>query len=159
MSELWLPNQHRRPVQMTEKLAVIVHRKTKRILCFCFEDAFARTFESKGYEVIPLHYAHEYDKYAKQFREQTNIENQAEDAAYLEREDRARQQLRGDLKRRLSLATDGATRKAIESALHTLDIMQERKKRYRAESFLVQEGYEEGKTDGEAIARKIICNE
>ena len=163
MSELILPPQYqRRNVRMTENLAVLRHSKTKRILCFCYADLFARTFEAQGYEVIPINYAHEYDKFAQQLREQTAIENAAEDLAVLEREDVVRQRLRNELRQKLREATTGTARQVIESALHTLDVMQERKKRIRKESFMVQEAKEadaSGKVDGVDIVKKIICNE
>jgi hypothetical protein len=158
MSDLILPPGYQRQnVKMTEKLCVLIHHDTKRILCFCFDDAFTHNFTQRGYEKVSIRHAHEYDKYAKQLREQTNFDNQVEDLAYLEREDRTRKKLRADLRARLSWAKSGPERQVIESAIRTLDAMQERKKRIRAESFMVMEAAEEGKVDGESMVRKLIC--
>lgn len=160
MSNLILPPSCR-PVQMSskEKVCVLVHHLTGRILCFCMDDPFASQFTDAGYLKIEINHASEYDLWAKRLRLQAKAENEAEDHAYLERENETRQKLRGQLKDRLRLLTDGPQRMAVESALHCMDLMEARKKRYRAESFMVQEGYDAGKADvGSEIVTKILEN-
>ena len=149
---------HRTPVQLSgpQKVCVLVHNETKRILCFCLDDHFASHFTDTGYKKIQIKHANEYDLWAKRLREQAKRENEAEDYAYLEKENITRQRLRQQLKDRLSHLTEGAHRGAVESALHCLDVMEDRKKRYRAESFMVQEGYDSKTNVGEELVNKIM---
>jgi len=159
MSDLWLPpSVNRTPVQISEKqrVCVLTHMDTGRILCFCMDDAFASSFEQKGYLKHEILHAHEYDLWAKRLREQSKAENEAEDHAYLERENFVRHSLRKELRDKLRHAHSGAARQAIESALHCMDLMEDRKKRYRSESFMVQEGFE-AKTDaGTDLVNEIM---
>lgn len=158
MSKLWLPNSMIRNVQIGEKerVFVLTHIDTGRILCFCRDDPFSRSFQDQGYVLHEIHHAHEYDLWAKRLREQAKVENEAQDYAYLERENETRQRLRKELKARLSHQTTGAQRQAVESALHCLDVMEKRRTRYRAESFMVQEGYEATANPGEEIINKVM---
>lgn len=165
MSELiWTPDQGapkpRRNVQISgqERVCVLIHSQTKRILCFARDDWFADSFADKGYEKIPLHHAHEYDRYAKMMRIQAQEENQQEEYKRLCREDVVRKRLRGDLRSRLDTAQPHE-RFAIEQALRTLDAIQARKQRYH-DSFMLLEGYDEGGTKdvGGELAKKIISN-
>lgn len=156
---LWVPPSCRpQPAQISQKerVCVLVHIDTGRILCFARDDAFASSFEQRGYIKHEIFHAHEYDLWARKLREQTRVENAAEDAAYLEREDRVRQSLRKELRQKMMNAPSGAARKAIESALHCLDHMEDKKKRYRAESFMVQEAYDEKKNVGEELVHELI---
>ena len=157
MSDIWLPASCR-PAQIAQKerVCVLVHIDTGRILCFCRDDPFARSFQSKGYIVHDIMHAHEYDMWARRLREQAKVEDAAKDAAYLEREDATRRQLRAQLKGKLASATSGAARQAIESALHCLDYMEDRKKRYRAESFMVAEAYDSKKNVGEELVHELL---
>lgn len=157
MSRIWTPPS-RRNVQLTghERVVVLVHRKTKRILCFAHEDWFAESLAAE-YEIIHLNHAHEYDRYAKMWREQAIQENEAEEYLRLNREDATRQVLRRQLKDRMTVSQPHE-RQAIEQALRCLDLMQERRKRLH-ETFTVREAYEESVKDvGETIAHKIIDN-
>jgi hypothetical protein len=149
---------NRTPVQIGERqrVCVLVHKDTKRILTFCLDDPFAKSFEGKGYVKHILYHAADYDRWAKRLREQSAIEDAAKDAAYLEREDRVRQHLRKELRQKLLNAPSGAARKAIESALHCLDYMEDKKKRYRAESFMVNEGYDAKTNVGEELVHELI---
>jgi len=159
MSELWLPSSYKpQPAQIAQKerVCVLVHIETGRILCFARDDAFASSFEQKGYIKHEIFHAHEYDLWARRLREQAKIEDAAKDAAYLEREDRVRQHLRKELRQKLLAAPTGAARKAIESALHCLDYMEDKKKRYRAESFMVNEGYDAKANVGEELVHELI---
>jgi hypothetical protein len=158
MSRIIIP-QSRQNVQITgqEKVCVLVHSLTKRILCFARDDWFANSFASVGYDKITISHAHEYDTWAKRIREQAKVENEAEDAANLEKEDRTRKKLRGELTSCLSKAKTGAERLAIEQAVHCLDYMERRRKRYREESFHIQEGFDQQKSDvGESIVKKAM---
>jgi hypothetical protein len=157
MSDIIIPNS-RTPVQIGEKqrVCVLTHIDTGRILCFCLDDAFASTFVDAGYIKHELHHANEYDMWAKRLREQTKRENEAEDYAYLEKENRTRQKLRQQLKDRLDHVNEGASREAVASALHCLDVMESRRKRYREESFMANEGYSADANVGEALVNKIM---
>jgi hypothetical protein len=158
MSDLWLPPSAR-PVQIQQKqrVCVLTHINTGRILCFCLDDAFASTFEHSGYLKHEIHHAHEYDMWAKRLREQAKQDNEAEDFAYLEREDGVRKRLRQQLTDVIqSSSKSNADKKAAESALHCLDYMERKKKRYRAESFMVQEAYESSKNAGEDLVNEIM---
>ena|ERR1700746_4092682 len=159
MSELWVPPSCRsQPAQIAQKerVCVLVHIETGRILCFCRDDPFARGFEQKGYVLHEIMHAHEYDMWARRLREQAKVEDAAKDAAYLEREDRVRQHLRKELRQKLLDAPSGAARKAIESALHCLDYMEDKKKRYRSESFLIPEAYDSKKNVGEELVHELV---
>lgn len=149
----------RRNVQMSgkEKVCVLVHRQTGRILCFALDDPFAASFTDVGYRKIEINHAHEYDLWAKRIREQTKVENAEEDAAYLERESATRQRLRGELKARLNVLTEGAHKQAVQQALHCLEFMEKRRQRYREETFYVQEAYDENHSAvGEEIVKKVM---
>lgn len=140
-----------------EKVCVLVHHSTGRILCFCLDDPFAAKFTDAGYLKIEINHAHEYDLWAKRIRDQAKIENEVEDAAYLERENVTRQKLRGELRSRLNELTDGVQKKAVEQAIHCLDFMEARRKRYREESFHVQEAFEQSTAGpGEEIVNKVM---
>lgn len=159
MGKIILPSNNRRPVQLTgfERVVVLVHKDTNRILCFGRNDMLTQKMAAKmGCKVIEILHAHDYDRYAKIWREQAKEESAIDDAAYLERENHTRQALRKDLRNKLSICTDGYQRKNIESALHTLDAMERKRQRYRAESFLVQEGYEASANTGGDLAEKIM---
>jgi len=159
MSKLWVPSSCKpQPAQIAQKerVCVLVHIDTGRILCFCRDDAFASSFQSQGYVKHEIMHASDYDLWARRLREQAKVEDAAKDAAYLEREDATRRQLRAELKGKLASATSGAARQAIESALHCLDYMEDRKKRYRAESFMVSEAYESKKNVGEELVHELL---
>ena len=158
MSNLIVPPSCR-PVQISEKerVFVLVHKITKRILCFCRDDPFARSFQGQGYELIALMHAHDYDLWAKRFREQTANENEAQDFANLERENSVRQTLRKQLRERLGHCTSGAQRQAVESALHCLDALEKKRQRYRKESFMLAEAYDDSKNPGEELVNKIMA--
>lgn len=157
---LWTPGKpQRQNVQLSgkERVCVLVHRKTKRILCFARDDWFADSF-AKDYEKIEILHAHQYDRWAKRYREQGLEDGEREDYEKLCREDTVRQVLRKQLRDRLNAVQTGAERMAIESALRCLDVLQAKKERYR-ESFMVQEAFEQSKSDvGQEIAQKIIGN-
>jgi len=158
MSDLILP-PNRTNVQIGEKqrVCVLVHAETKRILCFCLDDPFARKMSGAGYVLHEINHAHEYDTWARKLRQQSADENAIKDAAYLEREDAVRTRLRKQLKDRLPLLATGAERLAVESALRCLEVMEARKKRYRAESFMVQEAYEGSTANvGDDLVNKIM---
>jgi hypothetical protein len=158
MSDIIIPGQ-RKNVQIGEKqrACVLVHAETKRILCFCLDDPFARKMAGSGYILHEIHHAHEYDAWAQKLRQQSSQENAIKDAAYLEREDAVRKRLRKQLRDRIPVLADGAQKMAVESALRCLDIMEERKKRYRAESFQVQEAYESSTANvGDDLVNKIM---
>jgi hypothetical protein len=159
MSKLILPPGYRTPVQIQQKqrVCVLTHIDTGRILCFCLDDAFAAKFEHSGYLKHEIHHANEYDLWAKRLRQQAANDNEIEDHAYLEREDAVRKRLRQQLTDVLiATHTGNADKKAAESALHCLDVMERRKKRYRAESFMVNEGYEATANAGEELIEKIM---
>lgn len=160
MSDLTVPKPHRRNVQLSDlRVCVLVHKDTNRILCFAQHDTFAKSIARKlGCKIIEILHANDYDRYAKAWREQSKDDNAEQDHAYLEREDGTRKRLRQQLRDRLNLVTSGPERQAIDSALHCLDVMEDRKKRYRAESFLVQEAFEAGKNPGEELIDKLILN-
>jgi len=158
MSELWLPKSGR-PAQIAQKerVCVLVHKDTGRILCFCRDDPFTDSFQNRGYKKIELMTAHDYDTWAKRYRHQAAEQNAQQDFAYLERENAVRQRLRSELRAKLT-ATDvqPAQRMAIESALHCLDFMEDKRKRYRKESFMVQEAYEQSANPGEDLVHDLI---
>lgn len=159
MSDIIIPGANRTPVQIQQKqrVCVLTHIDTGRILCFCLDDPFAAKFENVGYLKHEIHHAHEYDMWAKRLREQTARDNEAEDHAYLEREDAVRKRLRQQLQDILISSHSGvADRKAADGALHCLDTMERRKKRYRAESFMVQEAYESTKNAGEELVNDLM---
>jgi hypothetical protein len=160
MSDLWVPPSCRRtPVQMTgkERVCVLVHKDTGRILCFAQDDPFAAKFVDSGYIKHEINHAHEYDMWARRLREQSSVENQAADHAYLERENATRKRLRQQLRDKLNSVRSGPERKAVESALHCLEVMEKRKKRYRAETFMLNEGYDSTRSDiGEQLVNEIM---
>lgn len=159
MSDLILPKSCRTPVQIQEKqrVCVLIHNTTKRILCFAMDDWFADTFASQGYVKVPIMHAHEYDMYAERIRQQAKDENEAQDYAYLERENAVRKRLRKQLEDVIHSSTKPvADRKAAEAALHCMDTMERRRRRYRDESFFAQEAYEDKKNAGEEIVNKIM---
>lgn len=158
MSQLILPPSCR-PVQMSgkEKVCVLVHHLTGRILCFCMDDPFAAKFTDAGYKKIEITHASQYDAWAKKLRRQAQAENEAEDHAYLERENETRQRLRSELRNRLNSLGDGAQRKAVDSALHCLELMEKRRQRYREETFFVQEAFDQSTAfPGEEIVNKAM---
>lgn len=158
MSDIIIPGA-RTNVQIGEKqrVCVLVHGETKRILCFCLDDPFARKITGLGFLLYEIKSAHEYDAWARKLRQQSNDENAIKDAAYLERENEVRTLLRKQLRDRLAVQTTGAARLAVESALKCLDVMEARKKRYRAESFQVQEAYESSTQNvGDDLINKIM---
>lgn len=157
MTDLIIPS-NRTPVQMSakQKVCVLIHNETKRILCFCMDDQFSKSFEHSGYRKVEIKHANEYDLWAKRLREQSKVENEAEDYAYLERENATRQKLRQQLKDRLATLSDGPQRLAVDSALHCLDVMEARRQRKREETFMAQEGYEATTNVGEAIVDKAM---
>lgn len=158
MSDLILPASCR-PAQISQKqrVCVLVHNTTKRILCFAMDDWFADQFVAKGYVKIPILHAHEYDMYAKRIREQAKEDNEAEDYAYLERENAVRKRLRAQLESVSHSSTKSvADRKAASDALHCLEVMEQRRRRYRDESFFAQEAYDDKKNAGEELVNKIM---
>ena len=160
MSELILPpGMSRTPVQIQQKqrVCVLTHIDTGRILCFCLDDQFAAKFEHSGYLKHEIHHASEYDMWAKRLRDQATRDNEAEDHAYLEREDAVRKRLRQQLTDVLVAShSSNADKIAAKGALQCLETMEKRKKRYRAESFMVNEAFEEGKNPGEELIEKIM---
>jgi hypothetical protein len=153
------PKPHRRNVQLTgmEKIVVLVHKDTNRILCFGRDDWMTKKLASNmGCKIIEVMSAHDYDKYAKAWREQSKIEDEIDDHLYLERENVTRQALRKQLRDKLALATSGPERQMIASALHTLDFMEEKRRRYRAESFMAQEAFEANKQAGQELIEQIM---
>lgn len=162
MSDIIIPNRHNVHIGDKEVACVLVHRETKRILTFCRNDPFSKSFESAGYELIELRHAYDYDKWAKKYREQASRESEAEDYAYLMREDKVRQQLRQQLIDRMGHCKSEDERRWIATALAALDAARKRKERYRPESFMVQEAVENSETKsylGEDLVKKIVCNE
>lgn len=157
MSDLIIPG-NRTPVQISEKqrVCVLIHAETKRILCFALDDAFASEFQDKGYIKKEIHHAHEYDMWAKRIREQQKREDEEEDYVYLEKENAVRQRLRKELRARISHLHNGVQRAAVDQALHCLDVMEARRQRKREESFMVQEAYEQSKNPGEEIVNKVM---
>jgi len=155
MSDIIIPGNAQ--MSAKQKVCVLIHTETKRILCFCMDDQFSKSFESSGYKRVEIKHANEYDLWAKRLREQSKRENEAEDYAYLERENATRQKLRQQLTDRLPHLTEGPQRLAVESALHCLDTMEARKKRYREESFMVNEGYEATANVGEVIVNNVMA--
>ena len=159
MSDIWLPPSCRTPVQIQQKqrVCVLTHIDTGRILCFCLDDAFAATFEHSGYIKHEILHAHEYDMWAKRLREQAARDNEAEDYAYLERENSVRKRLRQQLLDvKMSSTKSNADRQAAESALHCHDYMERKRQRVRAESFMVQEAFEDKKNAGEEIINNVM---
>lgn len=159
MSDLTLPRNTRPNVQLTglERVVVIVHKDTNRILCFGRDDMLTRKMATKmGCKVIEILHAHDYDRFAKLWREQSKDDNAIDDAAYLEREAETRRAMRSELRAKLSLCTEGYQRRNIESALRVLDAMEARRQRYRAESFMLNEGFEATTDAGEALVTDIM---
>ena len=162
MSEIILtdaPKPHRRNVQLTglERIVVLVHKDTNRILCFGHDDWMTKKLASRmGCKIIEILSAHDYDRYAKLWREQAKEQDAVDDHAYLERENATRQALRKQLRDKLALATSGPERQGIESAIKTLDAMEARRQRYRAESFMAQEAFEISKKPGEELIEQIM---
>jgi len=159
MSDIWLPPSERTPVKIQQKqrVCVLIHNTTKRILCFAMDDWFADQFAAKGYVKVPIMHAHEYDMYAQRIRDQAKEENEAEDYAHLERENAVRKRLRAQLEDVVRSSTKPvADRKAASDALHCMEIMEKRRRRYRDESFFAQEAYDEKKNAGEEIVNKIM---
>jgi hypothetical protein len=164
MSDLILPSRlkpkPRQNVQISglERVVALVHKDTNRILCFGRDDWMTKKLAAKmGCKVIELLHAADYDRYAKMWREQSKEETAAEDHAYLERENYTRGKLRAELRKKLTAATSGRERMAIESALRTLDSLEARRQRYRAESFMVNEAFEESKSEiGQQLVEQIM---
>lgn len=159
MSKIIIPGQNRTNVQIGQKqrACVLVHAETKRILCFCMDDHFAASFENAGYIKHELIHASDYDLWAKRLREQTSREHEAEDHAYLEREDAVRKRLRQQLQDvMISGHKSNADKLAAKGALQCLESMEARKKRYREESFMVNEGFEATANAGEELIEKIM---
>ena len=137
---------------------MLTHIDTGRILCFCMDDHFASTFDNSGYLKHEIHHASEYDMWAKRLREQTARDNEVEDHAYLEREDAVRKRLRQQLQDVLTSSHKGnADKIAAAGALKCLETMEARKKRYRAESFMVNEAFESNAKAGEELVEKIMA--
>lgn len=158
MSDLIIPG-NRTPVQIQQKqrVCVLTHIDTGRILCFCLDDHFAAKFQSAGYLKHEIHHASEYDMWAKRLRDQTSRENEIEDHAYLEREDAVRKRLRQQLQDVLAAShSANADKIAATGALKCLESMEARKKRYRAESFMVNEAFESTKNAGEELVEKLM---
>lgn len=158
MSGLIIPG-NRTPVQIQQKqrVCVLTHIDTGRILCFCLDDPFAAKFQNAGYLKHEIHHASEYDMWAKRLRDQTARDNEAEDHAYLEREDAVRKRLRQQLTDVLiSSYSANADKIAATGALQCLESMEKRKKRYRAESFMVNEAFEESKNAGQDLIDKLM---
>ena len=162
MSEIILtdaPKPHRRNVQLTglERVVVLVHKDTNRILCFGHDTWMTKKLASKmNCKIIEVLSAHDYDRYAKLWREQAKEEDAIDDHAYLERENVTRQALRKQLRDKLALATSGPERMGIESAIRTLDAMESKRQRYRAESFMAQEAFEANKNAGDELVEQIM---
>lgn len=136
---------------------MLTHIDTGRILCFCLDDAFASQFQNAGYLKHEIHHASEYDLWAKRLREQAARDNEAEDHAYLEREDAVRKRLRQQLQDVVSSShKSNADKIAASGALKCLEVMESRKRRYRAESFMINEGFESTTNAGEELVNKIM---
>lgn len=153
---LWTPNKPK-PIH-TQKInaCVLVHRETKRILTFCFKDAFSKQFENQGFELIELTTAADYDRWAKKFRDQAYEDSEAEQYKKHCKEQPVRDRLRRELAERARVAPDLPSRAAAASALKCLDGIEDKKKRYLKESFMVQEGFEASATPGEEIINKAM---
>jgi hypothetical protein len=154
------PKPHRRNVQLTglERVVVLVHKDTNRILCFGNDTLMTKKLANKmGCKIIEVLSAHDYDRYAKAWREQAKEQDSIDDQMYLERENFTRQKLRTELRSKLALATSGTERQIISSALHTLDAMEEKRRRYRAESFMAQEAFEATKKAGDELIEQIMA--
>ena len=149
---------HRRPVFLTDlKVCFLVHKDTQRILCAACYDEFAKAMARKtGCKIIEIRTAHDYDLWSRRYCRQHDQETAAEDAAYLDREHSTRKLLRQQLRDRLRTEGSGDARRAIDSALHCLDIMEKRRQRYRSESFIPQEAFEAGKNAGQEIIENLI---
>lgn len=163
MSDLILPpscKPNRTPVQLTgkEKVCVLIHAETNRILCFAYDDRFTNRFASLGYKKVEINHASEYDAWARRLREQARIEDQVADHAYLERENAVRMRLRQQLIDRRASTNSTVERKTIDSALHALEFMEKRRQRYRSESFMLQEAYEDSnKNIGEDALNQLMA--
>lgn len=148
---------HRRPVFLTDlKVCFLVDRNTKRILCSARDDEFAKQVARKcNCEIVAIRTAHEYDVWARRYCQQHDRETAEDDARYLEREDYTRKLLRKQLRDRLTTEHSGAARRAIDSALHCLDVVEQRHRRYRSDSFIPQEAFEASKNPGEEIIQSL----
>lgn len=144
---------HRRPVFLTDlKVCFLVHQDTHRILCAARYDQFAKKIARlAGCEIVEIRTAHEYDIWARRYCQQRDWETAEDDARYLERENHARKLLRQQLRDRLSVENSGPARRAIDSALQCLDVVERRRQRYRSESFIPQEAFEATKNVGEEL--------
>jgi hypothetical protein len=163
MSDLIVPKHlahQRNNVQMSglDRVVVLVHKDTNRILCFGHDDHMTKELAKRvGCKVIEILHAHDYDKYAKMWRDQAAEQTAQEDYEYLERENATRQQLRGELRAKMEGAKDGIERKMIQSALNTLDTMERKRQRHRAESFMLNEAYDATKSEiGQELVEKIM---
>lgn len=152
---------HRRPVFLTDlKVCFLVHRDTKRILCAAQYDQFAKIMARKSNcRIVEIRTAYEYDHWSREYCRQRDRETAEEDARYLEREQYTRRVLRQQLRDQLLVETSGDARRAIDSALHCLDVVEERRRRYRSESFIAQEGFEASKNAGEEIINSLTPKE
>lgn len=144
---------HRRPVFLTDlKVCFLVHKDTGRILCAARHDGFAKKIARlSNCKVVEIRTAHDYDLWARKYCKQRDEETREEDARYLEREQYTRRVLRQQLRDRLLVESSGDARRAIDSALHCLDVVEERRRRYRSESFIPVEGFETSKNAGEEL--------
>lgn len=161
MSDLILPDSckpHRRSVQLSDcRICVLIHKDTKRILCFAMQHAITNRVAAKiGCKVVDILHAHDYDKWAKEWRNQSAADTAEQDHAYLERENATRTALRKQLRDKMSSA-DVTSRKAIDSALHCLEVMEQRRQRYRQESFMINEAYEAGGSPGDDLVSDMTA--
>lgn len=152
---------HRHPVFLTDmKVCFLVHRDTGRILCAARNDRFAKVMARRSNsKIVEIRTAHDYDRWSREYCRQRDLETAEEDARYLEREQYTRRVLRQQLRDRLLVETSGDARRAIDSALHCLDVVEERRRRYRSESFIAQEGFEASKNAGEEIINNLTPKE
>lgn len=152
---------HRRPVFLTDlKVCFLVHRDTGRILCAARYDRFAKKIARlSNCKIEEIRTAHDYDLWSRKYCKQRDEETAAEDAAYLEREQYTRRILRQQLRDRLLVEASGDARRAIDSALRCLDVVEQRRRRYRSESFIPLEGFEASKNVGEEIINHMTPKE
>lgn len=142
------------------KVCFLVHRDTKRILCAAQYDEFAKRMARKSNcQIIEIRTAHDYDIWSRRYCEQRDRETAEEDARYLEREHYTRRILRQQLRDQLAVESSGDARKAIDSALHCLDVVEQRRRRDRSESFIPQEAFEATKNAGEEIINSLTPKE
>lgn len=156
-----LDKPHRHPVFLTDvKVCFLVHKDTGRILCAARFDRFAKKIARvSNCKVVEIRTAHDYDLWSRKYCKQRDQETAEEDARYLEREQYTRKVLRQQLRDRVLVETSGDARRAIDSALHCLDVVEERHRRYRSESFIAQEGFEATKNAGEEIIGSLTPKE